>query len=34
VVLLSLAVLALAAPATAAQPRILAFTKTAGFHHD
>jgi type 1 glutamine amidotransferase len=34
VVLLSLAVLALAAPAAAARPRILAVTKTAGFHHD
>jgi type 1 glutamine amidotransferase len=35
VVLLTLVVLALAAaPAAAAQPRILAFTKTAGFHHD
>jgi type 1 glutamine amidotransferase len=34
VVLLSLAVLALVAPAAAARPRILAFTKTAGFHHD
>jgi type 1 glutamine amidotransferase len=34
VVLLSLAVLALAAPAAVARPRILAITKTAGFHHD
>jgi type 1 glutamine amidotransferase len=34
VVTLSLVVLALATPAAAAQPRILAFTKTAGFQHD
>ena len=34
VVLAALALALLAAPAASAKPRLLAFTKTAGFHHD